>query len=150
MFCFKEAIFLFFSLIYCISASTVTFDGRSFIIDNQRKLFVSGSIHYPRAPRNEWSTILQQAKDSGINIIQTYVFWDVHEPLNNQWNFPSSPTSSEDLVAFVAEAAKLDLYVHLRISGYICAEWNFGELQFVTVDTKVSHYFLKQVDYLVG
>jgi beta-galactosidase GanA len=144
MFSFKEAIVLLLSSFVChISASTVSFDGRSFIIDGQRKLFVSGSIHYPRAPRNEWSTILQQAKDSGINIIQTYVFWDVHEPENNQWNFPSSPTSSEDLVAFVEEAARLDLYVHLRISGYICAEWNFGKCRCPvrTVDTNI-HFFI--------
>ena len=104
----------------------VSFDGRSFFIDNERKLFVSGSIHYPRAPRSEWTSILQQAKDNGINLIQTYVFWDIHEPQNNEWNYPSDPTSNEDLVAFVQEAAKLGLYVHLRIAGYICAEWNFG------------------------
>ncbi len=109
-----------------VQATTVTFDGRSFLIDNNRQLFVSGSIHYPRTPRSEWRTVLQQAKDNGINLIQTYVFWDIHEPKNNEWNFPSDPTSSNDLVAFVQEAANLNLYVHLRIAGYICAEWNFG------------------------
>ncbi len=54
------------------------------------------------------------------------VFWDIHEPADNQWNFPSDPTSNEDLVAFVQTAAKHGLYVFLRISGYICAEWNSG------------------------
>lgn len=66
-------------------------------------------------------------KEQGINLIQTYVFWDIHEPVNNQWNFPSDPNSNEDLVAFIQEAAKHDLYVHLRIAGYVCAEWNFGK-----------------------
>lgn len=105
----------------------VDFDGRSFKINGERQLFVAGSFHYPRAPRSEWPSIFQQAKDHGINLIQTYVFWDIHEPENDQWNFPSDPNSSEDLVAFVQEAAKHDLYVHLRIAGYVCAEWNFGK-----------------------
>lgn len=109
-----------------VLSTAVSFDGRSFLIDGERTLFIAGSIHYPRAPRNEWRTILQEAKDNGINLIQTYVFWDIHEPTNNEWNFPSSPSSSEDLVGFIQEAEALGLYVHLRISGYICAEWNLG------------------------
>lgn len=88
---------------FVVSASKVTFDGRSFSIDGERKLFIAGSIHYPRAPRSEWRTILQEAKNNGINLIQTYVFWDIHEPQNDVWNFPSDPTSSDDLVAFVQE-----------------------------------------------
>lgn len=107
---------------------TVSFDGRSFFVNNERKLFVAGSIHYPRASRAEWPQIFQLAKENGINLIQTYVFWDVHEPENNQWYFPNDPTSSYDLVAFIEEAGKQGLYVHLRISGYVCAEWNFGKL----------------------
>jgi beta-galactosidase GanA len=72
-------VFFSFALASCLSYE-VTFDGRSFLIGNQRKIFIAGSIHYPRAPRTEWHTILQEAKSNGINLIQTYVFWDVHEP----------------------------------------------------------------------
>jgi beta-galactosidase GanA len=73
-------------------------------------------------------TILTQAKLSGINLVQTYVFWDIHEPANNEFYFPSDPHSNADLVAFVQLAAELGLYVNLRISGYVCAEWNYGGL----------------------
>lgn len=103
-------------------------DGRSFIIDGKRTLFIAGSVHYPRAPRTEWKSILEQVKQNGINLIQTYVFWDLHEPENDVWNFPSDDTSNENLVAFIQEAGALGLFVHLRIAGYICAEWNFGGL----------------------
>ena len=104
----------------------VTFDGRSFIINSKRLLLISGSIHYPRAPRSEWKNILQATKDNGINVLQTYVFWDIHEPINNQWHFPSDESSNEDLVAFIQLAADMGLFVHLRIAGYVCAEWSFG------------------------
>eukprot|EP01031_Cornospumella_fuschlensis_P028141 gene28141-33982_t len=119
---------LILALINVVASSKVTFDGRSFLLDGERQLFIAGSIHYPRAPRSEWPGIFQLAKDSGINLIQTYVFWDIHEPENDVWNFPSDPSSNHDLVAFVQEAAKQGLYVHLRIAGYVCAEWNFGGL----------------------
>ena len=69
---------------------------------------------------------MEAAKDNGINVLQTYVFWDIHEPQNNQWYFPSDDTSNEDLVAFIQLAADMGLFVHLRIAGYICAEWSFG------------------------
>ena len=123
-----STITLILAVISSTGAYSVTFDGRSFFIDGKRKLFIAGSVHYPRAPRNEWRGILQQAKDNGINLIQTYVFWDIHEPSNNEWNFPSSPSSNADLAAFVEEAGNLGLYVNLRISGYVCAEWNLGGL----------------------
>ncbi|RYG58614.1 hypothetical protein EON64_21135, partial [archaeon] len=117
---------LFLAVCHVAYSSKVTFDGRAFMLDGERKLFIAGSIHYPRAPRSEWPSIFKLAKDNGINLIQTYVFWDIHEPENDQWNFPSDPTSNHDLVAFVQEAAQQGLYVHLRIAGYICGEWNFG------------------------
>ena len=105
----------------------VTFDGRSFFVNSKRLLLISGSIHYPRAPRSEWKNILQATKDNGINVLQTYVFWDIHEPINNQWYFPSDESSNEDLVAFIQLAADMGLFVHLRIAGYVCAEWSFGD-----------------------
>ena len=98
------------------------------MVDGDRLLFFGGSVHYPRAPRSEWSTIMQEAKASGLNIIQTYVFWDVHEPEKDVFHFPSDSKSNENLVAFVQEAAKAGLFVHLRIAGYVCAEWNYGGL----------------------
>lgn len=112
----------------CAVAYDVAFDGRSFFVKGERKLFIGGSVHYPRAPTSEWKTILTEAKNNGINLIQTYVFWDLHEPKDNEWDFPSSPTSSSNLVAFIQEADALGLYVNLRISGYVCAEWNMGGL----------------------
>lgn len=134
---------LFSSQLFVNAAKmSVSFDGRSFFINDERALLISGSFHYPRAPRSEWNTILKEALYNGINIIQTYVFWDLHEPTNNEWNFPSSPSSTADLVAFVQEAAKVGLYVNLRISGYICAEWNFGGMpgtRFVNSNKYISN-----------
>lgn len=114
------------SIFASVFSYDVSFDGRSFIINGKRELIIGGSIHYPRAPRSEWPKIFEEAKNNGINLIQTYVFWDVHEPEKDVFYFPTSSSTSLDFVAFCQEAAKAGLYVHLRIAGYVCAEWNFG------------------------
>lgn len=36
-----------------------------------------------------------------------------------------------DLVRFIKTVQKGGLYVHLRIGPYVCAEWNFGYLEFL-------------------
>lgn len=35
-----------------------------------------------------------------------------------------------DLVKFVKLVAEAGLYVHLRIGPYVCAEWNYGYIDF--------------------
>lgn len=40
---------LTFTLVYGGVGSNVSYDGRSLIIDGQRKLLISASIHYPRS-----------------------------------------------------------------------------------------------------
>lgn len=49
----------------------------------------------------------------------SYVPWNYHEPEPGIYNF----NGSRDLIAFLNEAAKLNLLVILRPGPYICAEW---------------------------
>uniref|UniRef100_M8BEG8 beta-galactosidase n=1 Tax=Aegilops tauschii TaxID=37682 RepID=M8BEG8_AEGTA len=69
-----------------------------------------------------WPGLIQKAKDGGLDVIQTYVFWNGHEPVKGQYYF----SDRYDLVRFVKLAKQAGLYVHLRIGPYVCAEWNFG------------------------
>jgi len=34
--------------------------------------------------RQMWPGIIQKAKDGGLDVIETYVFWDIHEPVRGQ------------------------------------------------------------------
>ena len=36
-----------------------------------------------------WQPLIQKAKEGGIDAIETYVFWNAHEPLRRQVNFLS-------------------------------------------------------------
>ncbi|XP_066369750.1 beta-galactosidase 9-like [Miscanthus floridulus] len=102
--------------------AAVSYDHRAVVINGQRRILISGSIHYPRSTPEMWPDLLQKAKDGGLDVIQTYVFWNGHEPQQGQYYFGDR----YDLVRFVKLAKQAGLYVHLRIGPYVCAEWNFG------------------------
>ncbi|KAF3324539.1 beta-galactosidase-like protein [Carex littledalei] len=103
-------------------ASKVTYDHKAIVINGQRRILFSGSIHYPRSTPEMWPDLIQKAKDGGLDVIQTYVFWNGHEPSPGQYYFQDR----FDLVSFIKLVKQAGLYVHLRIGPYICAEWNFG------------------------
>lgn len=104
---------------YC---ANVTYDHRALVIDGQRRVLISGSIHYPRSTPEMWPDLVQKSKDGGLDVIETYVFWNLHEPVRSQYDFEGR----KDLVKFVKTVADAGLYVHLRIGPYACAEWNYG------------------------
>nr|GMC65111.1 beta-galactosidase 13-like [Ipomoea batatas] len=101
---------------------TVTYDKRSLIIGGAREIFFSGSIHYPRMPTEVWPDILRKAKEGGLNVIQTYIFWNVHEPVQGQFNFEGN----NDVVKFIRMIGDMGMYVTLRVGPYLEAEWNLG------------------------
>lgn len=101
---------------------TVTYDSRSLIIGGSRELLFSGSIHYPRSPPEMWPELIRKAKEGGLNVIQTYVFWNIHEPVQGQFNFDGD----NDVVKFVKMIGEQGLYVTLRVGPFIEAEWNAG------------------------
>ncbi|KAG1335411.1 Beta-galactosidase [Cocos nucifera] len=64
--------------------AAVSYDHRAIIINGQRRILISGSIHYPRSTPDMWPDLIQKAKDGGLDVIQSYVFWNGHEPSPGQ------------------------------------------------------------------
>ncbi|KAL9157008.1 hypothetical protein ABFS82_09G117400 [Erythranthe guttata] len=112
---------LFCSLIYCVEAS-VSYDSKAISVNGQKKILISGSIHYPRSTPEMWPDLIEKAKEGGLDVIQTYVFWNGHEPEPGKYYFEER----YDLVKFIKLVQQAGLYVNLRIGPYACAEWNFG------------------------
>ncbi|GMJ15424.1 beta-galactosidase 5 [Hibiscus trionum] len=115
---FFTVLFVSSKLIHC----TITYDKKSILIDGQRRILISGSIHYPRSTPDMWESLVQKAKDGGLDVIDTYVFWNGHEPSPGNYDFEGR----YDLVRFIKTVQKMGLYANLRIGPYVCAEWNFG------------------------
>ncbi|XP_039138948.1 beta-galactosidase 11-like [Dioscorea cayenensis subsp. rotundata] len=100
----------------------VSYDGRSLIINGRRELIFSGSIHYPRSTPDVWPELIARAKRGGLNTIDTYVFWNVHEPAQGKYNFEGR----YDLVKFLKLIQRHKMFVILRLGPFIQAEWNYG------------------------
>ena len=52
---------------------TVGYDERAIIVNGERVLLLSGSIHYPRFAPGEWAHQFNLTRLSGLNTVQTYV-----------------------------------------------------------------------------
>ncbi|PSS30220.1 Beta-galactosidase [Actinidia chinensis var. chinensis] len=109
-----------------VGGENVTYDGRSLIIDGQQKLLFSGSIHYPRSTPEMWPSLIAKAKEGGVDVIQSYVFWNLHEPQPGQYDF----NGRYNLVKFMKEIQTQGLYACLRIGPFIESEWTYGGFPF--------------------
>lgn len=96
----------------------------SFFLDGKKLRLLSGAIHYFRVVPQYWEDRLLRLKACGLNCVETYVPWNLHEQIKGQFNFEGIL----NLRKFIEIAQKLKLLVILRPGPYICAEWDFGGL----------------------
>lgn len=101
---------------------TFALGNEDFLLDGKPFQMISGEIHYPRVPQEAWRSRMKMAKAMGLNTIGTYVFWNVHEPQKGKYDF----SGNNDIAKFVKIAAEEGLWVILRPSPYVCAEWEYG------------------------
>ncbi|XP_021759898.1 beta-galactosidase 3-like [Chenopodium quinoa] len=113
---------IFLGFFQLINSARIGYDNKGITINGQRKLLISGSIHYPRSTPDMWEDLIKKAKHGGLDVIDTYVFWNGHEPSPGKYHFEGR----YDLVRFIKIIHRAGLYVNLRIGPYVCAEWNFG------------------------
>ena len=95
-----------------------------FYLDGKPFKIISGAIHYFRIVPEYWRDRLEKLKAMGANTVETYVPWNMHEPQKGQFRFDGML----DIKKFILLAQELGLYVIVRPSPYICAEWEFGGL----------------------
>ena len=105
-----------------MTSTTVNYDHRAVSINGKRTLLLSGAIHYPRSTPAMWPQLMQQSRQAGLNTIETYVFWNLHERQRGVFDF----SERLDLLRFCQVAQEQGLYVILRVGPYICAETNYG------------------------
>ncbi|XP_059174635.1 beta-galactosidase-like [Physella acuta] len=94
----------------------------TFLKDGVPYRYVSGSMHYSRVHPGYWKDQLMKMRAAGLNAVQGYVPWNVHEltPGNFTWSGASNLTN------FLELAQEAGLGVLLRLGPYICGEWEFG------------------------
>lgn len=91
-------------------------------IDGKPTQIISGAIHYFRIPRKLWKDRLEKAVQCGLNAVETYMCWNLHEPQKDKFKF----SGMLDFEAFIKLAGSMGLYVIVRPGPFICAEWDNG------------------------
>jgi Glycosyl hydrolases family 35/Beta-galactosidase, domain 2/Beta-galactosidase, galactose-binding domain/Beta-galactosidase, first all-beta domain len=97
----------------------IRYDSSCFTINDKDTFIFSAAFHYPRCPRELWRDRLQKLKRAGFNTIETYVFWNYHEPVEGQVNL----SEFEDFIKLVHE---MKFWMIARPGPYVCAEWDAG------------------------
>ncbi|CAH0514779.1 unnamed protein product [Peronospora belbahrii] len=106
------------------SGYSIKYSSRGFEIDGRQTLLLGGSIHYPRSTPGQWEQLLRDAKRDGLNHIEMYVFWNLHEQKRGVFNLEGNA----NITRFYELAAKVGLFLHVRFGPYVCAEWSNGGL----------------------
>ncbi|XP_062502791.1 beta-galactosidase-like isoform X2 [Corticium candelabrum] len=101
---------------------TIDYDNDRFVRDGKPFRYVSGSFHYFRVPSAYWKDRLLKMRAAGLNAVQTYVAWNVHEEDEGKFNF----AGNADLEEFLRLSNEVGLVVILRAGPYICGEWESG------------------------
>ncbi len=102
----------------------VTWSNNKFYINGEATRIFSGSIHYFRSLPEQWYDLMYKLKCMGLNTVETYCAWNLHEPKENEFCFDGRV----DLERFIKTAKDLGLWVIIRPGPYICAEYEFGGL----------------------
>ncbi|MEU2126921.1 beta-galactosidase family protein [Streptomyces sp. NPDC018352] len=93
-----------------------------FRIDGKPVRLLSGALHYFRVHEAQWDHRLSMLRAMGLNCVETYVPWNLHEP---------QPGRFRDVAAlgrFLDAAQRAGLWAIVRPGPYICAEWENGGL----------------------
>ncbi|CAB3370135.1 Hypothetical predicted protein [Cloeon dipterum] len=114
-----------------ISSGLETLTTRQFTLNGKPITLYSGSIHYYRVVPEYWRDRLRRMRSAGLNAIETYVPWNLHEPEIGTFDFGDGGNDFSPLLnitQFLKIAQEEDLFVILRPGPYICTEWDFGGL----------------------
>ncbi|HLZ58087.1 MAG TPA: beta-galactosidase family protein [Ktedonosporobacter sp.] len=101
-----------------------TIKNDQFLLNGQPFRILSGAMHYFRIPFEYWDDRLYKLRAMGLNTVETYVAWNLHEPEPGTFRFDGNL----DLADYIRRAAAYGLQVIVRPGPYICAEWEAGGL----------------------
>ena len=103
---------------------SIAVSNQGLVIDGKPFFGITGEIHYCRVRPDQWEDTLRKAKCGGINIVATYVFWNVHEEEQGVFRFDGC----RDLRRFLTLCKKHGLMVILRIGPFDHGEMRNGGL----------------------
>lgn len=104
------------------SGHTFSLTSQYYTKDGQPWYPVMGEMHYARVPQTDWEESILKMKASGVTVIATYVFWNMHEEVENVYTWDGN----RNLRHFLELCHKHDMYVWLRIGPWCHGEIRYG------------------------
>ncbi len=101
---------------------SVKIENDKIIVNGQPVRLISGAMHYFRVHQDLWLDRFEKAKAMGLNAIETYMPWNLHEPQKGRFDFKGIL----DFERYIRLAGEMGFMVLVRPGPYICAEWEFG------------------------
>ena len=105
-------------------AGDFTVGNKTFLLNGEPFIVKAAEVHYPRMPRPYWDHRIKMCKSLGMNTLCIYVFWNIHEQREGEFDF----SGNNDVAEFCRLAQKNGMYVIVRPGPYVCAEWEMGGL----------------------
>lgn len=110
---------------------------------------IMGEIHYARIPNEQWEEEILKVKSGGVNVICTYVFWNIHEETEGAFDWKGD----KDLRKFISLCQKHAMKTIVRIGPFCHGEikngglpdWLYGRPFLIRTNDKE---YLKYVDRL--
>lgn len=60
--------------------SGLSADKPYFTLNDRNISIYSGALHYFRVPRAYWRDTMRKMRSAGLNTVETYIPWNLHEP----------------------------------------------------------------------
>jgi len=83
---------------------------------------ITGEFHFSRYPNQYWDESIKKMKSGGINVIATYVFWNIHEEKEGVFDWKAD----KDVRRFVDLCANNNMYCIIRIGPFCHGEIRNG------------------------
>lgn len=123
----------------------------SYYMEMNEKPFVPimGEIHYARLPEQYWEEQILKMKSGGINVIATYVFWNIHEWEEGVFDW----SGNKDLRRFLLLCKKHAMNTIVRIGPFCHGEirnggipdWLYGRPFEIRSDNEGYLYYVKRL-----
>ena len=106
------------------SGQEIGFTNYYMTVDGKPFFGVSGEMHFSRVSPDQWEDSVVKMRCGGVNILSTYVFWNVHEEEEGVFRFDGC----RNLRGFLEVCEKHGVWVIMRIGPFDHGEMRNGGL----------------------
>jgi len=128
---------------------SIAVNNRYIEINHEPVFPIVGEIHFSRYPHQYWDEAIKKMKAGGVDVIATYVFWNMHEEIESQFNWEGDNNVREFIELCKANQLRVILrigpFCHGEIRNGGLPDWLLGKM--LTIRSNDPEY-LKYVDRL--